>query len=92
MSTVDPISDDVRGAINHSFFFNWSKIFTSNNCATINAVPDPIAILTEIKSVKFVEKKSVNTMPVTKPTYTILLATTLPYALLAKSVIKNAIG
>ena len=42
--------------------------------------------------VGFVEKKSVNTIPITKPTYTILLATTLPYDLLAKSVIKNAIG
>ena len=74
------------------FFLNLSKICTSNSCATINAVPDPIAILTEIKSVKFVEKKSVNTIPITNPIYTILLATILPYDLLAKSVIRNAIG
>ena len=30
----------------------------------INAVPEPIAILTEIKSAKFVEKISVNKIPV----------------------------
>ena len=29
-----------------------SKILTSINCATINAVPEPIAILIEIKSEK----------------------------------------
>ena len=57
MSTIDPIKDDVNGATNHFFFLNWSKIFTSNNCATKKAMPDPIAILTEIKSEKFVEKK-----------------------------------
>jgi hypothetical protein len=31
-------------------------------------VPEPIAILTEIQSAKFVEKKRVNTIPIIKPT------------------------
>ena len=44
-----------------------SKIFTSNNWATRNAVPDPIAILIEIRSSKFVEKYKVNKMPEKKP-------------------------
>ena len=57
VSTTDPIKEDVNGATNHSFFLNLSKICTSNNWETINAVPDPIAILTEIKSEKFVVKK-----------------------------------
>ena len=55
-------------------------------------MPDPIAILTEIKSVKLVENKSVIAIPIIKPIYTIFLATNFPYDLLAKSVIKNAIG
>ena len=61
MSTVDPINEEVKGATNHFFFLNLSKICTSNNCATIKAVPDPMAILIEIKSAKLVENKSVNT-------------------------------
>ena len=44
----------------------------------MNAVPDPIAILTEIKSEKFVEKKSVKAIPIIKPIYTIFLAANLP--------------
>ena len=55
MSTVEPIIDDVSGATNHIFHLNLSKIFTSINCAIKKAVPDPIAILIEIKSEKFVE-------------------------------------
>ena len=47
---LEPINDEVNGAINHIFFLNLSKICTSINCATKNAVPDPIAILIEIKS------------------------------------------
>ena len=65
---IEAINEDANGAINHFIFLNLSKICISNNCATINAVPDPIAILTEIKSVKFVEKKRVNTIPIIKPT------------------------
>ena len=37
-------------------------------------MPDPIAILTEIKSEKFVENKSVKEIPIIKPIYTIFLA------------------
>ena len=92
MSTVEPINEDTRGAINHFFCLNWSNIFTSNNWAIINAVPEPIAILTEIKSAKFVEKISVNKIPIVNPIYTIYLATNLPKDLFARSVIKNAIG
>ena len=49
------------------FFLSLSKICTSNNCATIKAIPDPIAILIEIKSEKFVEKKSVKETPIKNP-------------------------
>ena len=51
------MNDDVKGATNHFFFLNLSKICTSNNCAPRNAVPDPIAILTEIKSAKLLKIK-----------------------------------
>jgi len=50
VSMIEPINDEANGAINHIFFLNLSKICTSINCATKNAVPDPIAILIEIKS------------------------------------------
>ena len=59
VSSVEANIDDVNGAIYHFFFLSLSKIFTSNNCATKKAVPEPIAILIEIKSAKFVENKSV---------------------------------
>ena len=39
---LDPINDDAKGAINQILFLSLSKIFTSINCATRNAVPDPI--------------------------------------------------
>ena len=92
MSTVDPIKDEVRGATNHSFFLNRSKIWISNNWAVIKATPDPIAILTEIKSAKSVENNNVNIIPIKNPKYTICLANNFPYDLFAKSVIKKAIG
>ena len=44
----------------------------------MNAVPDPIAILIEIKSEKFVEKKSVKEIPIKKPKYTIFFAISFP--------------
>ena len=53
---MDPTNDDIKGAANHIFFLNLSKILTSINCATKNAVPEPIAILIDIRSEKFVEK------------------------------------
>ena len=56
VSIVEPTKDEVRGAINHFFCLRLSKICTSISCAVIKAVPDPIAILIEIKSEKFVEK------------------------------------
>ena len=49
---MEPINEEVRGATNHFFFLNLSKIWTSSNWAIKKAVPDPIAILNEIKSVK----------------------------------------
>ena len=55
-------------------------------------MPEPIAILIEIKSVKFVENKIVNKIPITKPIYTTFLAIIFPYDRFAKSVIKNATG
>ena len=55
-------------------------------------MPEPIAILIEIKSEKFVEKKSVNEIPIKKPKYTIFFAISFPKDLFARSVIKNAIG
>ena len=50
VSMLEPIKDDIKGAINHIFFLNLSKMFTSTSCATRNAVPDPTAILIDIKS------------------------------------------
>ena len=72
------MKDDVKGATNHLFFLNWSKIWTSNSWATIKAVPDPIAILIEIKSAKFVENIKVKVIPIKKPIYTIFFAITFP--------------
>ena len=67
VSIVELIIEDVNGAINHSFFLSLSNIWTSNNCAVKNAVPDPIAILIDIKSAKSVENKTVNPIPNKKP-------------------------
>ena len=67
VSTVEPINDEVKGATNHSFCLNLSKIWTSNNWATKNAVPEPIAILIDIKSAKLVENKRVKQIPIAKP-------------------------
>ena len=57
-----------------------------------NATPEPMAILTEITSEKLVDTNKVKSIPIVKPTYTIFLATTFPYARLAKSLIKKVIG
>ena len=61
------MTDEVNGAMYHFFFLRLSKIWTSNNWATKNAVPEPIAILTDIKSAKFVENKRVELIPITNP-------------------------
>ena len=50
VSTHDPIKDETKGAANQILFLKWSKILTSISWAIRNAVPDPIAILMEIKS------------------------------------------
>ena len=50
MSIIDPINDEAKGAANQILFLSLSKILTSTSCAARNAVPDPIAILIEIKS------------------------------------------
>ena len=42
--------DETNGAANQIFDLNLSKILISINWATRNAVPDPNAILIEIKS------------------------------------------
>ena len=54
VSSVEANMEDVNGAMYHFFFLNMSKICTSSNWAEIKAIPDPIAILIEIKSEKFV--------------------------------------
>ena len=67
VSIVDPISEDVKGATYHLFFLRLSKICTSNICATKKAVPEPIAILIDMKSAKSVENNTVNPIPRIKP-------------------------
>ena len=49
VSIVEPSVEDVKGATYHIFFLNLSKTCTSINWATKNAVPDPMAILIEIR-------------------------------------------
>ena len=56
VSIVEPSVEDVKGATYHIFFLNLSKTCTSINWATKNAVPDPMAILIEIRFEKLVEK------------------------------------
>jgi len=67
VSTIDPIDEDISGATYQIFFLNLSKIWTSSNCATKKAEPEPIAILIDIRSVKFVEKNKVNIIQIKKP-------------------------
>ena len=50
-------NEDINGGTNHFLSLNLSKILTSISWAKRKAVPDAIAILIEIKSEKFVEKK-----------------------------------
>ena len=67
VSTVDPIIEEVNGAINHFFLLRLSNIWTSISWAVKKAAPDPIAILIEIKSAKSVENKTVKPIPSRKP-------------------------
>ena len=85
VSTTEPIIDEANGAINHFFFLNLSKICTSNNCATMNAVPEPIAIRIEIKSPKFVEKINVNKIPTIKQKLQTLMDVGLDYIKIGQS-------
>ena len=63
VSTKEPRREDANGATNHIFFLSASKTWTSKSCAIKNAVPEPIAILSEIKSLKFLENNKVNATP-----------------------------
>ena len=92
VSIDEPTIEEVSGAINHFFFLNLSKTCTSINCAIKKAVPEPIAILIDIKSAKSVENNIVNPTPRIKPRYTIFLAIPFPKDRFARSVIKKAIG
>ena len=56
VSKKDPINEEIIGATNHFLFLSLSKICTSNNCAIINAPPDPIAILIEINLKNLLKK------------------------------------
>ena len=67
VSIIDPIDEDISGATYQLFFLSLSKIWTSSNCATKKAEPEPIAILIDIRSAKFVEKNKVNKIPIKKP-------------------------
>ena len=67
VSMKDPISEETRGATYQTFSLNLSNTWTSNSCAIKNAVPEPTAILFDIKFEKSVEKYSVKTIPRIKP-------------------------
>ena len=67
VSIVEAEIDEVIGATNHFLFLNRWKISMSIYCATRKAVPEPRAILIEIKFWKFVETKVVNKTPTAKP-------------------------
>jgi hypothetical protein len=56
VSIIDPIDEDIRGAIYQIVFLNLSKIWTSSNCETKKAVPEPIAIHNDIRSAKLVKQ------------------------------------
>ena len=64
---VDPTKDDINGATNQVFFLSLSNTCTSNNCAIKKAMPDPNAILFDIKFEKSVEKYKVKTIPTINP-------------------------
>ena len=49
------------------FFLVYQRFEHLSNWATKKAVPEPIAILIEIKSAKFVENKRVKLIPIAKP-------------------------
>ena len=57
VSITDPFIEDASGGTNQYLFLSLSNTKTSILCETINAIPEPMAILIEIRSEKFVEKK-----------------------------------
>ena len=59
VSTIEPKTEEVNGAMYQDFFLKISKIFISRFCAIKIATPEPIAILIEIVSEKFVETNKV---------------------------------
>ena len=67
MSIAEPIKEETNGATNQTLSLNLSNTCTSNNCAVKKAMPDPIAILLDIKFEKSVEKYKVKNRPNTKP-------------------------
>ena len=67
VSIVDPIKDEAKGAINHWCLLSLSKTWTSKIWATKKAVPEPKAILIEMKSAKSVENKTVKLIPMKNP-------------------------
>ena len=67
VSKIEPFTEDAKGGINQFLCLSLSNTKTSILCETIKAVPDPIAILIEIKSEKFVEKNKVNEIPRKNP-------------------------
>ena len=67
MSTIDPVVDEVSGAINQLFFLIYQIFEHLNFEQQKNAIPEPRAILIEIKSEKFVEINNVKIMPTMKP-------------------------
>ena len=67
VSIIEPIIEDVSGATYQVLFLNLSNIFTSRFWAIINAVAEPIAILIDITSSKFVETNNVKIIPIKKP-------------------------
>ena len=67
VSIIDPIIDEERGAIAQCSFLNVSKILISILWAIKKAKPEPIAILIEIISEKFVDINKVKSIPITNP-------------------------
>ena len=67
VSTIEPKTEEVNGAMYQDFFLIISKIFISRFCAIKNATPEPIAILIEIVSEKFVETNKVKRIPTKNP-------------------------
>mgnify|MGYP006128492901 FL=1 len=67
VSIMEPKIDEIIGATNQILFLSLWKISTSINWAIKKAVPDPMAILIDITSWKFVETNTVNKIPTVKP-------------------------